>query len=160
MERVGTIHAKSAFSFFPKEVFIRNHIFFMERVESMIEQSQKPEEGFILIQDLEGLGIKQLYYPALSVLSETFKIDKKHYPNLVKAAYFVNVPSIFTIFYKVLNPFVDPQTIEKVKIFNSKFLPDLQEIIEMKHIPRYLGGSCDCKLEKCTGGGGSVQDLL
>ena len=57
---------------------------------------------------------------ALSLIKPTFQIDADYYPETVAAIYVINAPRLFSILYRLASPFVDPKTLQKVRIFGSE----------------------------------------
>jgi len=108
------------------------------------------------LQDFDGLGFKHFYSGGLSVLQQIFAIDEAHYPEGLHRMYVANAPTIASMFYKALKPFVDPVTLAKVQIISSReeFIKAVSEDVDLENIPCFLGGSCTCRMSPCIQGGG------
>ncbi|KAG6813394.1 hypothetical protein H0H92_011371 [Tricholoma furcatifolium] len=61
--------------------------------------------------------------PSLSVARTVLKILQDHYPERLGAALILNVPFLLNAFYKLINPFIDPVSREKMK-FNPRPIED------------------------------------
>jgi hypothetical protein len=61
------------------------------------------------------------------------------------------------MFWKILKPWLDPDTERKIKVLSSETAP-LLEVMPASSIPRFLGGACECPRENdksvCIKGGG------
>ncbi|KAG5645927.1 hypothetical protein DXG03_004716 [Asterophora parasitica] len=135
--------------------------------------------------DLMGPGIETLALlinygdkagnPSLGVARTVLNILQDHYPERLGAALILNVPFLLNAFYKLINPFIDPVSREKMK-FNPEpvkdglFTGDMLmsewwggdqnfEYIHEKYWPA-LVGSCEARraswLEKWRALGGKV----
>jgi len=60
---------------------------------------------------------------SISLARQTVNLLQTHYPERLGKALVQNVPYFFTLFYKLLEPFIDPYTRDKVK-FNPKVIED------------------------------------
>ncbi|KAG6909051.1 hypothetical protein DXG01_002203 [Tephrocybe rancida] len=61
--------------------------------------------------------------PSLSVARTVLNILQDHYPERLGAALILNVPFYLNMFYKLINPFIDPVSREKMK-FNPRTVED------------------------------------
>jgi hypothetical protein len=158
-ERVGIVDPKGFTKAVPLEDLIEFHIFLMERGERMIEEWAKEHgfcpEGNVVVQDCSGLGWKHLYSPGLNAVRRTVEIDEAHYPERLKILIAVNAPSIFTVFWKILKNWLDPRTIAKIQIVGTDFMPTLEQHVDKKYAPKYLGGPCTQCQGECVKGGGT-----
>ena len=86
------------------------------------------------------------HIPPLSTTRYTLDILQKHYPERLHRAYICNPPYVFRGFWKVVSPFVDPVTKQKVCFCTGRNPYD--EIIQD------MGGSEKAAqhLEPCAGG--------
>lgn len=97
----------------------------------------------ILIMDLNNFG----YYKMVSNLSIYSKIAKSVltdeqllFPQTCFKIYLINCPWTFRFIWKILTNFIDPITIEKVKILGSDYLNEMLKDIDIEHIPKKYGG--------------------
>jgi len=160
-ERVGVVDPKSLITSIPEDDIIKFHIYLMETGESVLlkETQTVPLEqldmGVVIIEDLTDLGRKHLYAGGLNVIKRIAQIDQDHYPETLKKMIFVNAPSVFTLVWNFVSPWLDPITQAKMVICGSTdFRPLLQnEGITDEDLPEYLGGKCKCE-GGCVPGGG------
>lgn len=61
--------------------------------------------------------------PSLGVARAVLNILQDHYPERLGAALILNVPFLLNAFYKLINPFIDPVSREKMK-FNPEVIND------------------------------------
>ena len=54
----------------------------------------------------------------------------------------MNAPWIFSLVFKMVKPFIDPVTVQKVRILGS--VAELFEHVPRAAIPTSMGGSCCC----------------
>jgi len=110
--------------------------------------------GIMAIQDVDGLGWKHMYTPALDVIKNTVEIDKEHYPEILRKLLIVNCPTIFTLFWKIFSPLLDPATVVKTELLKNSGLAVIEKTVRPERIPTYLGGKCTEHSGNCVPGGG------
>ncbi|KAF5382220.1 hypothetical protein D9615_004367 [Tricholomella constricta] len=113
--------------------------------------------------------------PSLGVARTVLNILQDHYPERLGAALILNVPFLLNAFYKLINPFIDPVSREKMKfnpeaVNDNLFTGDMLmsewwggdqdfEYVHEKYWPA-LVGTCDSRraawLEKWRALGGKV----
>ncbi|XP_022955736.1 patellin-4-like [Cucurbita moschata] len=117
------------------EEFIRFVIFALDKICSRIPRGQ---EKFVCIGDLQGWGYSNSdirgYRAALSILQD-------YYPERLGKLYIVHVPYIFMTAWKMVYPFIDKKTKNKIsfvedKKLNSTLLDDIDE----SQLPDAYGG--------------------
>ncbi|KAL0563608.1 Phosphatidylinositol transfer protein (PITP) [Marasmius crinis-equi] len=62
-------------------------------------------------------------HPSLAVARSILNIFQDHYPERLGKALIINVPFLITMFFKLLTPFMDPNTVQKLK-FNPDVIKD------------------------------------
>jgi hypothetical protein len=118
-DKVGSVDVRSLMQVLSPEEATKVHVYFIERqhkcMDEAAERMGKPlDVGIVFIQDLEGLGWKHMYSPALVVAKELLTLDQSHYPEGLRKCIIINAPKIFTMFFNVLKPFVDPRVLERM----------------------------------------------
>lgn len=78
--------------------------------------------------------------PTFSTSRTVLSMLQEHYPERLGSSLVINVPFILNAFYKMINPFIDPVTREKMK-FNPKLVEDKMFTAEM--VMTEWGGTCD-----------------
>lgn len=105
---------------FTKETLIKHVTFGKELL--MLKQQRKWKAccKVILIYDLKGLTMSSYYgaYKAgFTTVTQTFG---KNYPEAVDKCFVVNAPRVFGWVFSALKPFIEPDTVLKVKILASE----------------------------------------
>lgn len=116
-----------------------------ETVEEPAESELPPEDDEldimdkqIVVIDLDGIGMSALR--CLWVLKVINSVASFNYPELSKAIYVLNAPSMIEYLWAAVKPLLAPHTQSKIRIFQAG--PDqyaaLQQILEDEDIPDYL----------------------
>ncbi|RDB26323.1 CRAL-TRIO domain-containing protein C23B6.04c [Hypsizygus marmoreus] len=79
--------------------------------------------GVETVDLLINYGDKSKSGPSFSVARTVLSILQEHYPERLGAALILNVPFLLNAFYKLINPFIDPVSREKMK-FNPEVVED------------------------------------
>ncbi|XP_052307364.1 uncharacterized protein LOC7496526 isoform X2 [Populus trichocarpa] len=117
------------------EEFKRFVVYTLERICAIMPAG---EEKFVSIADLKGWGYSNSdirgYLAALSILQDC-------YPERLGKLFIVHVPYIFMTAWKVVSPFIDRKTKNKI-IFveNKKLKSTLLEDIDESQLPDVYGG--------------------
>lgn len=114
----------------------------------MVETSSK-STGHIMrtvkIMDLEGLNSSHFDWKGLKYLKHLIAVSQHNYPEMLGHLYIVNIPWLFNAGWKIIKPWLEPHTIEKITILqNHEFKQKLLEQIEADQLPEFLGGTCTC----------------
>ncbi|XP_062026030.1 uncharacterized protein LOC133742387 isoform X2 [Rosa rugosa] len=96
------------------------------------------QEKFIFIGDLEGWGYSnsdiRAYLGAVSILQD-------YYPERLGKMFVVHVPFVFMTVWKIICPFIDNKTKEKIVFVENKMLKStLLEEIDESQLPEKYGG--------------------
>jgi len=126
---------------------IQFHIWCMEALENIcsrtvIEKGYWP--GFIMIEDLEGVGYHTFTTTVLGMAQELVKINQNFYPDMLRKMYIVNVPSVFYMFWKVIQLWLEPRSLAKMELVNGKttlIYDKIEAIFDLSTLPIRLGGS-------------------
>ncbi|CAE7661341.1 sec14 [Symbiodinium sp. CCMP2592] len=107
-------------------------------------QMQRPAtatdpRGFVLIVDMEGLGIWHLQPRLISAFAAVSQIDESHYPDTVAHIFVVNAPWYFTSLFAMIRPFLNEDTYTKIHF--SRYVPDnMLQCLGEDCLPVELGG--------------------
>ncbi|XMA15477.1 hypothetical protein WAI453_008268 [Rhynchosporium graminicola] len=104
----------------PKQV--QHLVFMIERVINLMVPGQ---ETMALLIHHKSSKTKSHAGPGLSQGKEVLSILQTHYPERLGRALIINIPWVVTVFYKLITPFIDPLTRQKL-VFNE----DMR-----KHVP-------------------------
>jgi hypothetical protein len=69
-------------------------------------------------------------------------IDSKHYPETLGRMFIINVPTIFSVPWAIIKPFLDERTQRKIEVFSSvsAWKKRLREVVEPRDLPVDFGG--------------------
>ncbi|CAE7771244.1 sec14 [Symbiodinium microadriaticum] len=100
----------------------------------------KDPRGFVLIVDMEGLGIWHLHPRLISAFAAVSQIDEAHYPDSVAAIFVVNAPWYFTSLFTMIRPSLNEDTYTKIHF--SRCVPEeMLQCLGEDCLPVELGGS-------------------
>lgn len=112
----------------------------LDRAIERANLSLNPDGQVCVIFDLRGLAMKNL---DRGVLMAVFDTLRNHYPETIGSLWFFDAPTIFWGLWKVVSPFVDPETSKKVKFVNAKAPQELVSLFDPKELPKDLGGTAE-----------------
>lgn len=70
-------------------------------------------------------------------------IDSKHYPETLGRMFIINVPTIFSLAWALIAPFLDERTQKKIEIFASEsaWKKRMREVVDEASLPAEFGGA-------------------
>ncbi|CDR88101.1 probable SEC14-phosphatidylinositol(PI)/phosphatidylcholine(PC) transfer protein [Sporisorium scitamineum] len=95
------------------------------------------------IMDLKNVGVSQ-FWKVSGYVQQASNIGQHYYPETMGKFYIINAPYIFTTVWSVIKGWLDPVTVEKIKILGHKYKDDLLQQIPAENLPVELGGTCNC----------------
>ena len=54
---------------------------------------------------------------------------------------FINAPKMFQAIWKIVSKFIDPLTVQKIKVLGKEYLDEMTKIIPLDQIPQKFGGN-------------------
>ncbi|KAL0089633.1 CRAL-TRIO domain-containing protein [Phycomyces blakesleeanus] len=149
IERLGYHAAKEIAKYTTVEEVSNYHIGcneFLNRVimEDCSRVANKTINHETVIFDCTGMGWHQLHMPALHYLRAISDADQNYYPETLSRLFLVNAPSSFVFVWKIVKAWLDPGTIDKIKILGSDYKEELLQYIPAENLPSFLGGECTC----------------
>jgi hypothetical protein len=113
-------------------------------MERAVESMGEGVEQLIWFIDFNGM-TKENSIP-ISVAKETIEILSNQYPERLGAAFFIDTPSLFTMFYKAISPFINSVTRSKIHFVNGT-LEEKKKLLAPYFAPEHLnaryGGTTD-----------------
>jgi hypothetical protein len=118
---------------------VKHLVFNMEKAIACM-QAKSGKEKVVLLIDYKGYSLSNA--PPMKTSMEILHILQHHYPERLKRAYMINPPWIFSTFWTMISPFVDPVTKEKIQFVRDGQLSEtLAEIIDLDVVETSLGGN-------------------
>ncbi|KAI8071715.1 CRAL-TRIO domain-containing protein [Gongronella butleri] len=119
---------------------------FLNRV-IMVEASERAQRTIdreTLIFDCSNVGLWQFHMAGLMKLKLVAGYVQTYYPETLHRLFVVNAPSAFLVMWKVIKPWLDKRTLDKVHILGKDYKQDLLKYIDADALPEFLGGTCTC----------------
>lgn len=111
-----------------------NHLVWM--LELVLELAPAGQESLALLVDFKSSSTSS--NPSMTQAKQVLNILQNHYPERLGRALVINVPWFVWGFFKLINPFIDPLTKEKLK-FNE----NLREHVPPEQLLKGFGGDCN-----------------
>lgn len=115
---------------------VQHLVYMLERV---IDFTVPGQDQLALLIDFKGNSTK---LPGLSIGREVLNILQNHYPERLGKALLTNIPRLGWIFLKLIHPFIDPLTREKL-VFSEPF----PNYVPSEQLDKEFGGACDFQYE-------------
>ncbi|KAF5391499.1 hypothetical protein D9757_002415 [Collybiopsis confluens] len=122
--------------------------------QNTTESTRQVEFAFFMLEraiDLMDVGVESLDLlinfadkaknPSMSTARTVLSILQTHYPERLGKALVINVPYLVNLFFKIITPFIDPVTVQKLK-FNPNVVQE-QIFAENQVMKDYWGGNQD-----------------
>ncbi|KAJ1552115.1 hypothetical protein HK405_012600, partial [Cladochytrium tenue] len=97
-----------------------------------------------VIFDCTGMGLHQLYMPAMGYLRAMVELDSRFFPERLERIFLVNAPTVFSRVWQMVRRWLDKGVLDKVHILGSDFKDVLLKYIDPESLPEFLGGTCTC----------------
>ena len=94
-----------------------------------------------VIRDLGGIGFDHMGSQGQAILKPVIAVASDNYPEMMRKCYMVNCPWIFNTVWFVIKGWLADKTVEKVTVFGSTYINDLQADILLENIPKLLTGN-------------------
>ncbi|KAG8176995.1 hypothetical protein JTE90_006424 [Oedothorax gibbosus] len=124
----------------------RIFVYFLEYDINMIKQKKK-ETGNVSMKatyiiDYTQFSLRNFYTKqVIAVAIRLLTMYQDNYPEHIKTAYLVNVPSYFSFVFNAFKPFMNAVTLSKMRIVSTGEVKKvLQSMMDPKLLPAYLGG--------------------
>lgn len=150
IERYGLINMDRIHQITSEERLIR---YYIKEYESMVKiripaccrAAGVPVEQSLTILDLGGSSTKLMKKSVYNFVKLASSIAQDYYPEILGRMFIVNSPTLFSIAWKVIKPWIDERTQKKITIEGSKYQKKLLELVDPENLPDFLGGSCVCR---------------
>mmetsp|Transcript_20398 Transcript_20398/g.24710 ORF Transcript_20398/g.24710 Transcript_20398/m.24710 type:complete len:390 (-) Transcript_20398:224-1393(-) len=146
-EQTGRVDSYALNTLTSNENFVRYHVCLMEELQDkFLEQSQvtgKYVNKTCSILDMKGFTLSMLTGEATEIIKMIAKTDSDYYPETMGAMFIINAPTVFSMAWSVIQGFLDPRTVSKIRVCRgeSEWKPKLLEEIGCDNMPAELGGN-------------------
>ncbi|KAG2208154.1 hypothetical protein INT47_010516 [Mucor saturninus] len=96
------------------------------------------------IFDCTNMSLWQFHMNALYHLKAIAEIVQHYYPETLHRLFIVNAPSAFVVMFKVIKPWLNPRTLDKIHVLGKGYESVLLKYIDAENLPTFLGGTCTC----------------
>lgn len=125
---------------------IRYLVYTLERA-SKLSESASGDGKFVVVVDFFSGKVSVSTSPGLAVMRETTSILQNHYPERLGGMVLFEAPSFFTGLFRLLRPFVDPVTREKIHFAKRGVpLPEV-ECLDAAAVPKDYGGTLEYEFD-------------
>ncbi|XP_051021146.1 SEC14-like protein 4 [Acomys russatus] len=142
---IGTMDPKGLLMSASKQDLIRKRIKVCELLLHECElQSQKlgrKIERLVMVFDVEGLGLRHLWKPAVEVYQQFFAILEANYPETVKNLIIIRAPKLFPVAFNLVKPFIGEVTQKKIVILGENWKQELLKLMSPDQLPVEFGGT-------------------
>lgn len=159
-ERLGNVDVNTIIEA-PEELLIRDEVYRREMLWGILdeihESSGHPWPKFTVVEDLRGLGLKNI--PMFNRWMRIIQTYSDHCPEVIKRVILLNTPSAFPALWALFSASLDDQQRSKYVIPSGKKQYEvLCQYVPEETIPAYLGGKAttngdpECRQVICPGG--------
>ncbi|KAF0720248.1 Aste57867_435 [Aphanomyces stellatus] len=139
-EKVGKIDLKALKAAgLTMDQLLRHYVYLTEYQWIKLEPSDTGRSVTVL--DIEGIGFYDLTGDVMDFVRQAMGFVSAHYPERSAQIFIINVPSWFSMTWKVISPMIDPVTKEKIRICKGKAVKEeLLKSIAESDLPSDYGG--------------------
>lgn len=99
---------------------------------------------YSLLVDMNWLGFRELREMYnLSFFGQVVGMWGNSYPDSLYRIYLVNSPILLVGILRLVYPFMEPDTVEKLRVVTKSNEAFLQDGIPIEHLPAFIGGSAE-----------------
>jgi len=129
-----------------KELKVKYLVYLLEKAILAMDETQGAEK-IVWIIDYRNysspMGLSSFSY--LKMAKEIVDILQNHYPERLAVAFVISAPWFFSLFWKMVSPFLNDVTKNKLKIINGNDFSPIYEIIDLDELEEDYGGKCAFK---------------
>ncbi|KAL1973137.1 hypothetical protein VTN31DRAFT_6679 [Thermomyces dupontii] len=149
IEKLGNIDLNAMYKITTSERMLQNLVYEYEkmsdpRLPACSRKAGKLLETSCTILDLKGVGITNV--PSVyGYLRQASAISQNYYPERLGKLFLINAPWGFSSVFSVVKGFLDPVTVEKIKVLGSNYQAELLAQVPAENLPKEFGGTCECE---------------
>ncbi|KAG5281348.1 hypothetical protein AALO_G00071130 [Alosa alosa] len=141
---IGPVDPKGLLLSASKQDFIKSKVRDCEMLQKecdlQSEKLGKNIESITMIYDLEGLGMRHLWKPAIDTYTEVLTAFEDNYPEGLKRLFVIKAPKIFPVAYNLVKHFLSEDTQRKIIVLGANWKEVLQRHIDPEELPAVYGG--------------------
>jgi len=116
----------------------RHFLFITECCWRVLSPDQ--DSTLVTVYDMSGVGITDFGGEKLEIFKSVSKIYQSHYVERSGTICIINTGMWFRMAWKIVSPFLHPNTRAKIKILGTDYQATLDEVIGNKNLPPEYGG--------------------
>ena len=128
----------------------------LERTQNIILPACSRKHGHVVDQFVSIIDMSN--FELGSVLDSKFveankksvKAFEQNYPLIIHKTYFINVPTVFYIVWKVFSVFLSDKTKSRIEIYSKDDFSKLKDDFDLDHLPTEIGGNCGIPINDYT----------
>jgi hypothetical protein len=118
-------------------------VWMLEHIISAMDTSQGVEK-MAWITDFKGTGMRMATMSHINISLDCLHTLQNHYPERLGVAFVVNPPRVFSAFWKILTPWMNETTLNKIKFVGGhKDYPLIMEHVDKAILEKTYGGELD-----------------
>jgi hypothetical protein len=118
-------------------------VWMLEKIISAMDTSRGVEK-MAWVTDFKGTGMRMATMSHINISLDCLHTLLDHYPERLGVAYAMNPPRVFSAFWKILTPFMNEVTINKIKFISGhKEYAAVEESIDKAVLEKTYGGEKD-----------------
>lgn len=114
-----------------------------ERYLACTASAGRTVDDNLMILNVQGLGLST-FWSMKNKLQELLGILDNNFPELSGRVQIINAPMLFTTVWSCIKGWLPTQTVEKIDICDSDYMPKIRALVDMENWPKHLGGACTC----------------
>ncbi|KAM6155193.1 SEC14-like protein 4 [Rhynchocyon petersi] len=145
LDSFGTTDIKGLILSSSKQELVKKRIkaceILLQECELQSERLGRRIEKVVMVFDLEKLGLRHLWKPAVEAYQQFFAILEANYPETLKNLIAVRTPKLFPVAFNLVKPFMGEEIRKKIVILGANWKQDLQKFISPDQLPVEFGGT-------------------
>ncbi|GAM39049.1 phosphoglyceride transfer family protein [Talaromyces pinophilus] len=149
IEKLGKIDLNAMYKITTSERMLQNLVCEYEklsdpRLPACSRKAGKLLETCCTIMDLKGVGITSV--PSVyGYVRQASAISQNYYPERLGKLYLINAPWGFSSVFSAVKGFLDPVTVDKIKVLGANYQSELFAQVPKENLPKEFGGTCECQ---------------
>ncbi|KAF8874142.1 CRAL-TRIO domain-containing protein [Mucidula mucida] len=154
IERLGLLNIKALYAITTQERQLQRLVleyekFINDRLPACSKQCGHPVETSCTILDLNNVSLSN-FYQVKDYVSQASSVGQNRYPETMGKFYIINSPWAFNAVWRLIKPWLDEVTVNKIDIIGSDYKDKLLAQIPRENLPKEFGGLCECGNGGCS----------